>query len=144
MMTTAAEAIQTVGLPKLQLFVVYTTVEGTRSALYAAAQMAHDLSARIVLLVAQVVPFPLPLDGPNIPCEFTANALSHLAAGEFADVSVRVFLCRDREQTICNELAPGSLVVLGCGKHSWPNRAPRLARMLKRRGYEVVLTPLIL
>jgi hypothetical protein len=125
--------------PKLQLYVVYTDVEGTRAALRTASHLACDLNARIVLMVAQVVPYPLPLEAPDVPGEFTLDALTRLAAEPGGDVSIRVFLCRDRDETVCNELPAASLVVIGGPKHWWSTRTPLLARLLRRAGHEVIL-----
>ena len=50
--------------PPLEVVVLFTTMAETRSALEAASALAHGLSARVRLLVAQVVPFPLPLSEP--------------------------------------------------------------------------------
>ena len=56
-----------------------------------------------------------------------------------ADVTARVYLCRDRDVTIRHALGPGSLVVMGFRKRWWLNRTPPLARLLKRDGNEVIL-----
>ncbi|MCU1235869.1 MAG: hypothetical protein JWP63_3836 [Candidatus Solibacter sp.] len=125
--------------PKLQLYVVYTDRQATTAALKTAAQLVRGLRARIVLLVAYVVPYPLPLENPDVPAEFTTGALSQLAGEHGGDVSVQLYLCRDREQTVCNELRAASLVVIGRRTHWWSNRTPPLARILKREGHDVIL-----
>ena len=125
--------------PNLQLYVVFTDLEATRAALKTACHLARDLDARLVLLVAKVVPYPLPLEAPLVSGAFTARVLSQLAAEQEADVTVRVYLCRDRDETIRQALGPGSLVVIGRQKRWWPNRTRALARLLKREGYQVIL-----
>jgi hypothetical protein len=125
--------------PKLQLYVVFTDLEATRAALMAASQLARDLRASLVLLAAIVVPYPLPLEGPAVTESFTNRMLSRLAAEPAADVSVRVLLCRDRNETIRDHLRPESLVVIGRRKRWWPDGTYVLARLLRRAGHEVVL-----
>jgi len=125
--------------PNLQVYVVFTDLEATKAALEAASHLARDLSARLVLLFAKVVLYPLPLEAPPVASAFTAGVLSQLAAEQEADVTARVYLGRDHDETIRRALGPGSLVVMGCRKRWWPNRTPHLARLLKQDGNEVIL-----
>jgi hypothetical protein len=123
----------------LQLYVVFTDLEATRAALKTACHLIRDLNARLVLLFAKVVPYPLPLEAPLVSGAFTARVLAQLAAEQETDVTVRVYLCRDRDETIRHALAPGSLVVIGRRKRWWPNGTPALARLLKRDGHQVIV-----
>jgi hypothetical protein len=123
----------------LQLYVIFTDIEATKVALKAAIGLARDLNARIVLLVAKIVPWPLPLEAPPVSGEFTERVLSEMAGEKEADITARVYLCRDRDPTIRRALEPGSLVVIGSRKRLRPNRTPRLARLLKRDGHDVIL-----
>ena len=125
--------------PNLQLYVPFTDLEATKAALETASHLARDLSARLVLLFAKLVPYPLPLEAPPVSSAFTAGVLSQLAVEQEADVPARVYLCRDRDVTIRHALGPGSLVVMGFRKRWWLNRTPPLARLLKRDGNEVIL-----
>ena len=104
------------------------------------AQVACQVTGGwLVLLFAKVVPYPLPLEAPPVASAFTAGVLSQLAAEQEADVTARVYLGRDHDETIRRALGPGSLVVMGCRKRWWPNRTPHLARLLKQDGNEVIL-----
>jgi len=123
----------------LPLYVVFTDIEATKAAFQAASHLARDLNARLVLLLAKVVPYPLPIEAPPVCNAFTVSVLSQLAADQDADVTARVYLCRDRDATIRHALRPGSLVVMGCLKRGWPNRTPPLARLLKQDGNDVIL-----
>lgn len=125
--------------PNLQLYVVFTDLEATRAALKTACNLIRDLNARLVLLVAKVVPYPLPLEAPPVSGAFTARVLSQLAAEQETEVTVRIYLCRDRNGTIRDALGPGSLVVIGRRKRWWPDGTRALARLLKREGHEVIL-----
>jgi hypothetical protein len=125
--------------PNLQLYVVFTDTEATGPAFKAARDLARDLNGRIVLLFAQVVPYPLPLEAPPVSAAFTTSILSQLTTGQDADVTARVYLCRDRDATIRRAVRPGSLVVMGRRKRWWPHRTSTLARLLKQDGNEVIL-----
>jgi hypothetical protein len=126
------------GGPNLQVYVIFTDFEGTRRALKAAAQLARDLETRFVLLAAQVVPYPLPIDDPPVSTEFTERVLSQLVSEQETEVSVKLYLCRDRKETIRSALGPDSLVVLGTRSRWWPSREWMLARLLRRDGHKVV------
>jgi hypothetical protein len=127
------------GEPNLRLFVIFTTAEGTRGALNAANCLAHDLGTRATLLVPRVVPYPLPLERPPVSAEFVEREISQLASEQDLEVTVKVYLCRDRNETIRRVLTPDSFVVMGTQKHWWPNRDELLARRLRRDGHSVIL-----
>lgn len=118
---------------------VFTDLGATKLALKTAIDLARDLNARVVLLVAKVVPWPLPLEAPPVSSEFTERLLSELVGEQEADTRARVYLCRDRDPTIRRVLEAGSLVVIGSMNRCWPWRTPPLARILKRDGHDVIL-----
>ena len=51
---------------RLEISVVFTSVESTLAALRHAGVLAHRLAGRITLLVPQIVPYPLPLTSPPV------------------------------------------------------------------------------
>ena len=78
---------------KLNIAVVFTSVASTLTALKEAGNLASDLGARIMLVVPQVVPYPLPLDTPPVLIEFNENRFRVMASqssggDERADLSV--------------------------------------------------------
>jgi hypothetical protein len=124
---------------KLDLQVIFTDLPSTAAALATARSMARDLRARITLIVAQVVPYPLPLAAPDVPVEFTERALESLA---IEDTTVEIYLCRDRNETIRRALPPDSVVIVGARKcRWWPCWESRLARMLRHDGRRVLVVP---
>ena len=125
--------------PNLRLYVVFTDTEATRVAIRAATRLADDLNARLVVLLAKVVPFPLPLHSPPVSQSFTDGVLSQLVNGHEAEITARVYLCRDRNQTIRNALEPGSLVLIGRRRSWWPPSTLLLGKLLKRDGHQVVV-----
>jgi len=126
---------------KLDIAVIFTSVESTVVALKRAGALAGALGARITLFVPQVVPYPLPLASPPVLLDWSERRFRTIANASPVETIVRLFLCRDRLQTLMNALNPRSLVVIGnCGKW-WPlTRERRLAGKLRRAGHEVILT----
>lgn len=122
--------------PELLVYVIYTNPDGTFRALQTAGELACGLGSRIVLLFARVVPYPLPLECPDVAGEFTGDLLREVGGGE--GVECRVYLCRDREDALRRALTPGSLVVMGARKRWRPDQDRRLARMLRRDGHAVI------
>jgi len=119
--------------------VIFTDMPSTKAALSAAASMARGLGARITILVAQVVPYPLPLDEPAVPIEFTERQLERMASEQEEETAVEIHLCRSRNQTIRQAVGSASVVVIGGPKHWWPTPEKTLARLLRRDGRRVLL-----
>jgi hypothetical protein len=136
---------------KLDLQVIFTDLPKTAAALAAARSMARGLGARITLMVAQVVPYPLPLAEPDIPAEFTERLLEPLASCEeddaldaAEDIAIEIYLCRDRNETIRRAVPPDSLVIVGARKSrwwpsGWFSRDRSLATTLRRDGRRVLV-----
>jgi hypothetical protein len=123
---------------KLNISVVFTSVESTLIALKEAGNLANSLGASIMLLVPQVVPYPLDLETPPVLVEFNENRFRVIAKQSPVETSVQIYLCRDRFEALTAVLKPGSIVVLGGKKRWWPTEDQRLARRLGRAGYEVI------
>ncbi len=124
---------------RLNISVVFTSVESTLAALKEAGNLANSLGARISLLVPQVVSYPLPLESPPVLVEFNEKRFRVIASQSPVETSVHIYLCRDRLQTLNSVLSPGSLVVVGGRKRWWwPTRDQVLARDLRRAGHEVI------
>jgi len=123
---------------KLDIAVIFTSVESTIAALKEAGALASGLGARITLLVLQVVPYPLPLESPQVPIEFSERRFRAIASQSPVETTVHIYLCRDKLETLTAALSPGSLVVLGGRKRWWPTREKKLAQQLRRAGHEVL------
>ena|SRR6266851_1225698 len=124
--------------PKLNVHVVFTSAERTATALELAGKLARDLGARVTVLVAQVVPYPLPLESPPVPIEFTERALLRMVGDEEVETAIEVRLCRDSEESIREALPPESVVVMGGRRRWWSIREWVLAWRLRRDGHHVI------
>jgi hypothetical protein len=133
-MATLARSIVT-QQATLEIVVLHTTITETLQALKAAAHLAHGLSARIRLLVLEVVPYPLSLDHPTVPLPFTHRRFRTLADKAAIDTRVDIHLVRDRDATIHSLLEPHSVIVTGAKRSFWPTS---LAKRLERAGHQVM------
>jgi len=122
----------------LNVTVVFTTVNSTLAALSKAGDLASRLNARIILLVPEVVPYPLALEDPPIPLRYKERLIRVVAGQSSIATSVHLYLCRDRLNTVLAVLAPRSLVVVGGPRRRWLSSENRMARALKRAGHEVI------
>jgi hypothetical protein len=133
---------------KLDLKVIFTDLPQTAAALAAARTLAQGLGAHVTLMVARVVPYPLPLAEPDVPVEFTEHVLESLACERNdADTTIEILLCRDRNETLRRAVPPDSLVIVGAHKSRWwtswlPSRERSLASMLRRDGRRVLVVTL--
>lgn len=124
---------------RLNISVVFTSVESTLAALKEAGNLANSLGGHITLLVPQLVPYPLPLESPPVLVEFNEKRFRVIASQSRVETSVRIYLCRDACQTLTSVLRPGSVVVLGGRKRCWwPTREEALAREFRRAGHQVI------
>jgi hypothetical protein len=129
---------------KLDISVVFTSVDATLAALREAANLlgnrASSLGGRITLIVPQIVPYPLPLTRPPVLVDFNERRLRVIASDCRVETRVSIYLCRDPLETLKSVLKPHSVVVVGSRKRWWPTAEKRLAAQLRRAGHEVVVT----
>jgi hypothetical protein len=125
---------------RLDVAVVFTSAHATSTALIRAGALAQSLGARITLIVAQVVPFPLPIETPPVLLDFSEQRFRQIAASSPVETTVKIYLCRDPVETLKSVLARQSPIVIGGRRRWWPTREHRLARQLRRAGFEVIVT----
>jgi hypothetical protein len=123
----------------LSVSVIFTSMNWTLKALEKALQLANRLHTGIEILVLQVVPFALPLDKPPVQVEIFAKGLEEIASRFPGKTQISVYLCRDRGEALKRILNRNYPVVMGFRKRWWPSRDERLARELRRGGYDVQL-----
>lgn len=123
---------------QLDLKVIFTDPLRTAAAIITARTMASGLGARITLLVAQVVPYPLPLSAPPVSPEFTQKLIESVTTDPAT--AVEILLCRDRYETLHHALSPDSVVIVGARKrHWWPCWERKLAKLLRHDGRRVLV-----
>ena len=129
---------------KLDISVVFTSVDATLAALKEAGRLlgnqAGSLGGRITLIVPQIVPYPLPLTSPPVLVDFNERRLRVIASKCRVETRVSIYLCRNPLETLQSVLKPHSLVVLGSRKRWGPTAEKRLAKKLRRFGHQVVVT----
>jgi hypothetical protein len=125
---------------KLEIVVIFTSTEATTAALKKADSFANRLNAHITLIVLQVVSYHLPLESPPIPLDFSKRLFRKIAGESSVETAVRLYLCRDRLETLTTVLRPRSLVIVGGHTRWWPTREKGLVRKLRRAGHEVIVT----
>jgi len=92
--------------PYLQLVIPYTTPELTRAALKSAAMFTHDLRAVVRLVGVHVVPYPCPLDHPDVANEHLKTKLAAVAQVSALPVRAEVVYGRDRQEAFRHVLKP--------------------------------------
>lgn len=124
---------------KFELVVVFTSFDATLSALRHIRPLVDGLSARINVLVLQVVPHPLVLAKPPVAVEFVRRRLRHLANQSPVELAAYHYLCRDGLEALTQTLKPASVVVIGGSKRWWnPTKEQKLARKLRQHGHCVL------
>ena len=124
---------------RLNISVVFTSVESTLAALKEAGNLADSLGGRITLLVPQVVPYPLALEAPPVLADFSEKRFRVIARHSLVETNVQIYLCRDKIRMLISVLKPRSIVVLGGRKRWWcPTRDEILAHELRQAGHEVI------
>jgi hypothetical protein len=129
---------------RIEVVVIHTSIPATLVALKTAATLAKGLSARIRLVVPQVVPYALPLEAPPVPASVAERRFRTIAEEVTVETTVEIVPCRDIGSALETLLRSRSLVVLGarssrCCSLGWPNAETRLARRLRSLGHQVVL-----
>lgn len=126
--------------PRLNISVIFTSVDSTLCALRKAGRLAGSLGGQITLVVPQIVPYPLAPEAPPAGNDFNERHFRTMAGVSSISTTVRVYLCRDAEEAVLAALTPHSLVVIGGGKRWWwPRPEKRLAGKLRRAGHEVIV-----
>jgi hypothetical protein len=127
---------------RLELFVIFTDLVGTRVALQMADDLAQRLDAHIELLMPYEVPYPLPLGRPPVPVGFLEVQIRNLTCNTGLDIAASIYLCRDKMRILKLLLKPHCLIVVGGKKRWWPTSAQRTARELERDGHHVIFAEL--
>jgi hypothetical protein len=124
---------------KLEIAVIFTSTEATVAVIDRVAILLNGLNAHISLVVAQIVPYPLPLENPPVTLDFNKRRLLEIFNDNPVDTTVCLYLCRGRLDALTSVLRLDSFVVIGARKRWWPTWEKKLARRLQRAGYHILL-----
>src|ERR1700680_966867 len=124
----------TAGRP-IEVTVLHTSTQITLKAVETATRLAKDLAAGVRGLVLQVVPYPLSLENPHVPVEFTQILFLELAERANVELRVDIRIGRDKVVMLESAIQPNSVVVIG-GRHGWW-LTPEI-RAAKRLGCSVI------
>jgi hypothetical protein len=129
------------GLQTSSVYVLFTTIEDTLSAVRVASGFAKALEVPVTILHFRTVSYALPVDGPaGISPVETAEFVQSLERESF-DVRVQVYLCREALAAVPLALTSPSLVVIGGRRAWWGYRASQSTqwrRALEARGHLVI------
>ena len=120
------------------IYIIATSVEGTRAALNAGVPLALGSRARLILLVPQIVPYPLPVNGPVNATVFTEARHSDLVHQANGEAEIHICLCRTSLDVIHALPHEATVVVGGASGVLWPSREERLAHHLTHLGHHTV------
>jgi hypothetical protein len=126
---------------RLRVTVVFTTIAGTLAALGAAARLAKDLAAEIVMVVTDVVSFRYPLESPPVTADYFERVCRTLIEESDleADVRIEIHFCRDQVDCLRHALRPRSLVLIGARHSRWPRRERKLESSMRALGHNTIL-----
>ncbi len=133
--TTSSEITQ----EPVGIVVPVTSLELAKAALTAAGRLARDLNGIVTLALVQIVPFPLPLERPDVKADHLICRLKSLAASSTMPIRILVVQARDRKTAMKDVIPHGSLVVLATRRRWWRTAEESLARCLAADGRQVVL-----
>ena len=126
----------------LRIVVPYTSPELCKASLNAIASLSKGLRAVAVVVAVQEVPYPLPLDRPDVQPRILLRQLRALATGISCPVRIELVLARCKRDAFQRAIGPGSLVLIAAKKHWWRTTEEKLARDLLRAGCRVELLKL--
>ncbi|HEV3214099.1 MAG TPA: hypothetical protein VGZ27_00165 [Vicinamibacterales bacterium] len=124
------------------VYVVYTSIEETLTAVRIASALAKELSVPLTVVHTKTVPYVLPVDAPNglspIQSDVFLNRVRDTGLHSGVDVRVRVYLCREIQHVVPIAFRPHSLIVIAGHRSWWPTRAERWRRALEAAGHFVL------
>jgi nucleotide-binding universal stress UspA family protein len=132
---------RTVGKP-LRIVIPFTSHDLARAEFQAALDMAGDLDAMITLAFVHVVPYPLPLNRPDVSRKHLLRGLKELAESSALPVRIHLVFARDKQSALRRLIPPGALVLLATKRRWWRTAEETLARVLMRDGHRVILLTL--
>lgn len=123
----------------LDIVVLYTSVELAAAALERAEELAQGMELRVRLVCTRIVPYPLPVEQPQINLEHLKSELEKVSERCSLEVQGEIVLARDIQTVLKSALKPNSIVVLASHRRLWRTKEERLRKECIKAGHEVVL-----
>jgi len=123
----------------LDIVVLYTSADLAGAALERAEELAKGMNLRVRLVCAQIVPYALPIDEPQILLEHLKNELEKVADMSGLEIQGEIVLAREMQTALRSALKPGSIVVLASHRRVWRTKEESLRNECIKAGHEVVL-----
>jgi hypothetical protein len=120
------------------VYVVFTSIEATMAALRVGHTLAEAMGVPLTVIHLRMVPYPLAVDAPTGISPLETETFLARIRREGIDLRVRVYLCRNYQQTIPLAFKPHSLIVMAAQPRWWPTRLERYRRALETAGHAVV------
>jgi len=124
---------------EIEVVVLYTEPAVTAAVLSRVRSLTAGLNARVSLVAAHTLPYPLPFVCPEAAHAHLVEQLVELAGECPIPVTPQVVMARDRDEGIRFLLKPASTVLVGTRRRLFPSHEERLARTLARDGHKVAL-----
>jgi hypothetical protein len=121
-----------------EVYVVFTSLEGTLAAARVAHDLAGGLGAPLTLIDFRMVPYPGEVESPGMRSPVEAAAFLEQVRREGIELRARVYLCRDARKAFPAAFRRHSLIVIGGVRRWWPTRPERWRRDLEAAGHFVV------
>jgi hypothetical protein len=120
------------------VYVVFTSIDETLAAARVAHRLAGAMGVPLTIIHFRAVPYALPVDEPTGVSPVETEAFVARLRAEGVNARVRVYLCRDKRQTIAYAFKPHSLIVMAGQHRWWPTLSERWCRTLEAAGHFVV------
>jgi len=120
------------------VYAVFTSIDDTLTAVRVASNFAKPLGIPVTLVHFRSVPYPLAVDQPSGISPVETEGFLERLRQEGLDVSVRVYLCRDKRQALSRAFKPHSLIVVAGPRRWWRTESDWWHRALELAGHFVV------
>ncbi len=119
----------------LEIVVMYTSVKLAAAALERAEELAQGMELRVRLVCMLIVPYPLPVEQPQINLEHLKSELEKVSQRYCLEMQGEIVLARDMQTALKSALKPNSIVVLASRRRLWRTKEERLRKECIKAGY---------
>lgn len=127
------------GLATDRVYVLFTSLEETLSAVKEAGRLAAAIGSRLTVIHLRPVALGAPLETPSGLSPVETEEFKARIEAQDCETEIKVCLCRDATGVLPALLQEPSVVVVGCHRRWWPTKADRWRRQLEAAGHFVVV-----